>query len=674
MKRRLFCRIIASPFVAHFRSASIVAGYALLAVLITWPLPRHFTTHLPGDPGGDTGTYVWNTWVFHDAVSRQRWPLATDRVLSLTGGADLTLHNYSTATNVLALPFVGPLGVVGAFNLAFLLGIALTAVATYALARRLGLSPGASWVAGALFAASPTLVAKGTAHSSLVHAAPLPVFLLALVNVLERQRRRDAIALGAAVAWAAYADAYYPIYCLLMGVVVVVTRGGTYNAERRPGAPARRARQLCAALALVGSASLVARGLLGPISLGTSLRVDSTHTIALASTLAAVGLMAAMWRVRVSIATLAWRRLMGLAALAAVVTVVLAGPLLASIVARWQTGDLAGETVFWRSSPRGVDVLAYVVPNPQHPVFGDVTRGWWLPKQADAYPEFVASFSLVALGAIGAAWWRGALPRPWVFFTATFVALSLGPFVHVAAANTTIPGPWAFLRYLPLVGEARSPSRLAIVAVLGLALLAAWALDAFRARGVRRWWLAAGAVSLALELVAVRPVFPVAATPVTQALADADAGDHAVLTLPAGLRDGRSSVGNFSPRLQFQQVFHGRRLVNGYLSRISDAERRGALAFPLMRALFELSEKRALGAELRQLAEADRDNFLRRTCLGFVVAQRDQTTPELRDFAIKMLGLTFVVSDEENDLYRAQAMDPCDAVTPDRAWPAGRAR
>ena len=45
-----------------------VLGYVCVAVAFSWPLLPHLSTHLTGSPGGDTGVYVWNQWVFqHEA-------------------------------------------------------------------------------------------------------------------------------------------------------------------------------------------------------------------------------------------------------------------------------------------------------------------------------------------------------------------------------------------------------------------------------------------------------------------------------------------------------------------------------------------------------------------------------------------------------------------------------
>ena len=92
---------------------------------------------LTGDPGGDTGVYVWNQWVFqHEALVGRHNPLRTTQILSLTDPVDLSQHNYTAFLNLLALPLIPWLGVVATFNVVLLLATVLTALATYALVRR----------------------------------------------------------------------------------------------------------------------------------------------------------------------------------------------------------------------------------------------------------------------------------------------------------------------------------------------------------------------------------------------------------------------------------------------------------------------------------------------------------------------------------------------------------
>ncbi len=43
------------------RYLRVVLGYTLLALVLTWPLAAHFTTHVPGD-GIDDPSLAWNLW------------------------------------------------------------------------------------------------------------------------------------------------------------------------------------------------------------------------------------------------------------------------------------------------------------------------------------------------------------------------------------------------------------------------------------------------------------------------------------------------------------------------------------------------------------------------------------------------------------------------------------
>ena len=59
---------------------------------------------------------------------------------------------------------------------------------------------------------------------------------------------------------------------------------------------------------------------------------------------------------------------------------------------------------------------------------------------------------------------------------------------------------------------------------------------------------------------------------------------------PTGVRDGTSSVGNFTARTQFFQTFHNKRLIGGYLSRVSRARVSEVRDDDIVDALFTLSE------------------------------------------------------------------------------------
>ena len=146
----------------------VFASFLVVAAIQSWPLPAHLSTHLTGDPGGDTGVYVWNTWVFsHEILVDRKSPFSTNTMLGLNEPVDLSLHNYTVFANLLAMALQPLLGVVAAFNVVYLINVALAGLGMFVLARHVW-GPGTirtseAWLAGLLFACSPFLIARSTA-------------------------------------------------------------------------------------------------------------------------------------------------------------------------------------------------------------------------------------------------------------------------------------------------------------------------------------------------------------------------------------------------------------------------------------------------------------------------------------------------------------------------------
>lgn len=655
----------------------MAATYGALACVLTWPLPLYLRTRLLGDPAGDLGVYIWNLWIFrHELIRHGHLPFSTDHIFGATGAADFSLHNFTPVAGVLGAPLIGPFGAVGAFNIVLLACLAMNGIGAFVLARRLALGRLASWWAGALFMASPFLTARETAHFSLVIAAPLPLFLWALWRALELRRVRDAVLVGAFAALATYSDAYYGIYCGLMGTVVVSWR---LVRVRWPDTPATwylAARSLNAALMVLALVT-AARIAIGPFVLVAGPLNLSLHTLYTPLLLLVGVAVARAWvhgRPRLVLHDPAGHlpRFVRLGLFAIATCVALMLPQLVGLGLRFANDRLPDTAVFWRSSPRGQDLLAYFIPNPNHAWFGTLTRPWFMPADPDAFPEFIASFSLVAVWLVAFGAWRRVLPGLWVFFTAFFMWLSLGPFVHVAGVNTNVIAPWALLRYVPVIGMARSPARFAVVAALGLSLLAAFAFARLRERGHLRgaWTGALVAAVAAIELVAAPRYLYSAAVPdvyrlvSTRVMADEQGR---LLELPTGIRDGTSSLGNFSALTSYFQTSHRRPLVGGYLSRVSQWRKTEQLRAPMLRALVLLSEGRPLSPDEAQEARNARDAFFARTCTRFVLVNKQHASTELHEFAVHSLRLTPISDDPAYALYA-----PIDPPACHESLPASR--
>jgi Predicted membrane protein (DUF2079) len=649
----------------------LVAGlaYIALALGLTWPLPLYLDTHLTGSPSGDTGVYLWNIWVFGHEIAQGRLPFYTSSSLNASptlGPVNLSVHNYTTFANLIALPFVPWLGIVASFNVIYILNVALTGYAMFLLTREVIGRYAESWLAGAIFTASPVLIARGTAHFSLVAAAPLPLFVLMLSRTIKYQRTRDAVVTGLIVAWAGFCDAYYAVFCVLMAAFMLLAN--TLQVRRPTGEAAPRRLKF---VRFVDIAVLIVAGFIvgmtirggGPImmlGLRVSMRTLYTPVLVLSGL---VGLRALLtvgpqFQFRGS---LPWLTALKVAAVGMVAIVVPLSPVLYAFGERFAFDASIRTPIYWRSSPPGVDLVSFFLPNPNHPLWGGPIQDLIvrLSERADGFPEFTASIPFTVLGLLGIAWWRAGwrpVPLP-VVGPLFFGLLALGPFIQIAGLNTLVPTPWALLRYVPLIGMARSPSRLAIIAMMGVTILFALALAHVTARypAKRRAILVGMGALLLFELSPMpRPLYSAEVPAIYRTIASDTEVSARVLELPFGVRDGASSLGNFSARTQFYQTAHGKGIIGGYVSRVSMKRKHRYQRIPMLDALITLSEGRSLSLVQTQRAEATIERFLTRSRVKYVVVDNALTSPELLAFATRMFGLSKLEESDGRTLYLAR--------------------
>ena len=647
---------------AWYSHVCALVAYATVALAFSWPLPLHLSTHLTGDPDGDTGVYVWNQWVFqHELLDHRSQPYFTDTIFASGRHANLGLHNYTTFQNLLALPLQRLLGVVTTFNVILLLMSVITAYATFLLAKRVTGRPPEAWLGGLLFAWSPVLVTRSLGHFSLVAAAPLAIFLLLLVRKDESPWEqsfglRRAFAFGATVWWAASTDVYYAVYCVLIAAVFVLTQVTVIErGSQRSLAPAVRWTLDVLLLTLAGLvvAMLISRGWSFQV-FGRPVHMRSLYTPMLVFT--TLALVRVSWQYRISFGSVTrhdvWQ-FARLTLIAGLVSTALMSPVLYAVTTRILDGRFDLPKIFWRSSPPGTDVLALLLPNPNHP-FAPAAAIRWLSMRPNAYIENVASVPLSGLLVLIVAWQRGwKAPRLWASLTIVFGLLALGPFVTIGGINTYVPGPWAVLRYVPIIGLTRSPTRLTVVMMLAFAVLfvaaLTWLGRTYPER--RRWMLLVAGLLLALELLPVpRPLYSAAIPTIYRHVAEAS-GDVRLLELPFGIRDGTFSVGNATARAQYFQTFHGKPIQGGYLSRVSERRVREARRNVVLDALIVLSEGKALDRAREVALMAEGQAYVARARLGFVVIDRSRVSNTFRDLAVRAFRLQHVESDGPFELY-----------------------
>ncbi len=583
--------------------------------------------------------------MFARELLQGRSPFSTDLVLSMGGPADLSLHNYTIAANLLALPIQPLAGIVGAFNIVYLINVALAGLGMFLLLRRLpqtaGAGVAAAWVGALLFMCSPFLIARGNGHFSVAAAAALPFFALCLTRTLDSRGWRDAAATGACVAWAAYSDPYHAVYCVLIGIALVASRAIDVRCRPRAGRTPTAIRLLDGLIVLLTLTIVVVHGLGGgAVSIGPlAISMRSLYTPMLALSLLVAARLWSTLRPGVVGTAFAIRPLVVPGLVAVGVSLLLLAPLLAAMATRSADGRMVTAPVLWRSSAPGADLAAVVMPNPNHPLTPSVLVEW-VKRQPG---ESSAALPWVALLTIAVGWRRlGVRPdRTWLAIGVVFLWMSLGPFVRIAGFEPLIPTPWTLARYLPLIGEARMPSRMSVLVVLAVSVLftAAWAALDRRSRTAA----ALVAIALAFELLAApRPLYSAAIPDIFEPVRQGPA--HArVLHIPTGIKDGLHADGDFKAAALFYQTAHHRPLVSGYLSRISGDRKALYNAHPVFGLLIAESAGVATTPDERDRARSHAADFVGEQQIGWVVIDEDQAPASLQAFVIDLLQLRLVL-------------------------------
>lgn len=546
--------------------------YLLLALLLWWPLPAHLTTHVPGSLtwAFDEYTFVWNLWWFrHALLDLGTNPLHSDFIFHPLG-IDLVLYTYNLCNALLALPLLDWLGPVLTSNL-LLIGMSVLSgwgtwlLVRWLLARTLDArgptAQAAAWGAGALYAfGAYRAVYAALGHYDLVSTGFIPLFILFFLKSFWGDSRSPALR-----------TLRYWTPALLTGI-------------------------------------FMAAALLNEMIFGVFLA------------LLGLLLLATTWRQ----ATAGW---VGRMVVAVVTAALLWAPVGLPVVRTLLSTDfvLSG----WGDALKlSADLLSFTSPTALHPLGPEweaelrsvqvnaVSPG--ASRFNDVNTVFVGTLTLLLCGL--AAWRFRRVVGAWTLGLLTFLVLSLGPVLQIGGRYlwnfdnvlpggqpTAIPLPFILLHYLPIVQGNRAANRFSVVLLLCAAVLVGHAL----------WWLAgqvatrsrlprAGAATVALltalllleHLSAPLPLTD-ARIPPGYAAVRSDPDDVAVLTLPLGWRNSFGVVGAENTRNQWYMVGHGKRLLQGNISRAPAEKFDYWQRVPVLRSLIEIQNDREVSEAQR---------------------------------------------------------------------------
>lgn len=555
-----------------FRTVAVLGLYVLIAVCHSWPLATCLSTCLPGTGLGDNTTFVWNIWwmrqVFPDVIG-----YFSSTAIMAPVGSSLVLHTHAAWPAAIAATALRQFSEVEAYNLLMVGSLALNALATYGLASAVTGRFWPSVAAGAVFVVAPPVALRLLGHQNLVVVWPFIVAMTAWVRVGFGAGWPLAVLTGLAFAATCYTDYYQAVYLLMCAGAYAAVRLIHFQAQitvREGRGLWRSLIGLAALSSLVGAAiwlSPLERLDVGNVTI--SLR-SSTNAFT-AAWLLLVGAAAARWRLRLSVMSRhaqfsrgAVMRSMAIVVATAAVCLV---PLLVGL-ARLDGYVAPGASL--RSSPPGVDIGTVILGPPLSGLVGSGVQALYQSLDIDMMESGAwlgAVLPLYLLVLLRRQTWTVTL-RTWLTILLVFVVWSLGPHLTAFGTRTGVLLPQALAHYVPILDNARIPSRAMIVVALAGAIGLAICLTHVR----RRYWLHGVVVALAVAegLAWPLPVTTVPPLDVYRPIEDDDA-DVAVLSVPFGLRDGFGERGTLVHEALLAQTVHRHRLAGGFVARLSPA-------------------------------------------------------------------------------------------------------
>ncbi len=241
-------------------------------------------------------------------------------------------------------------------------------------------------------------------------------------------------------------------------------------------------------------------------------------------------------------------------------------PLVAGLADQEAASDVLTEQQEWAQT----DLLAYVVPNRFHPLFGRYLMPIYDRFRKNRGHVAFLGYTVLLLAGYGIVRARRAALY-WTLAAACLLLLALGPVLRFNGhLYPGVPMPHGLVGWLPPIKALRNSDRFNVVLSLPLAILVGYGIthlhQGLKRRLRPRWHGRATAIStvalaglvlfefLSLPFPTVAPL----SSPFYQELAQ-ETGDFAILEVPMGR--------NYSKAYMFLQTLHGKHLVEGHVSR-----------------------------------------------------------------------------------------------------------
>jgi hypothetical protein len=494
----------------------IMGGFALLTMLLTYPLILHLTTHIPSDgvlPPSIAEHWVW-TWGFwfvkHMVVEARRLSFFTD-VVFYPRGVDLT---YSILFGLglpvaAAIPLVQLFGVTLTFNLFIFIAFIAAAYTTFLLVRDLTNDNRAAFAAGFIFAFSPFQMGRTVSHFGIMTSGIwIPLYVLFFMRAMKNGYIRHLILAPLVIVLTFLINPYYALFLSFFSVTYIIY----------------------------------------------SIIFNKSATIK----------------------SFLCTRLLPMGCFAAFFSLPLIWLTMTHGVQDFDMYAPMSHVLLHHVMLHSADLVAFFLPSSHHSIWGNIVKPMYYSHFTGNATEQTVymGYTVFVLSVIAIVKAPKEQTRFWLISAIIFFVLSLGPFLHINGRDTLelggisvwFPLPYLPMLFIPVLKAMRGPSRFAIMCMLALAVLAGYGVTHLLKRFEGKVVAGLGFLGLIITVIGLEfsivPVPLVDATipKVYEAIAREQGQGGTILDVPAYW-----SVAKY----QHYQVMHQKRLLFGQAPRLS---------------------------------------------------------------------------------------------------------
>ncbi|OGB74535.1 hypothetical protein A2V68_02915 [candidate division Kazan bacterium RBG_13_50_9] len=193
-------------------------AYLGLAVVMTWPLVTHLSTHIMG-AGGDAPIFLWDAWWVGKALLHHG-ELFTTSYIFYPQTVSLVFHTMTLVNSFIIAVGSTFISAILAMNLWFLLGVTLSGLSMFLLVRHLTKTSWPAFISGLIFAFAPYVTAHWLGHQNLTTLWFIPLFVLCLIKTIEEPRWRWPLGAGLLAGLASLNDFYNPLFLFIFTVML----------------------------------------------------------------------------------------------------------------------------------------------------------------------------------------------------------------------------------------------------------------------------------------------------------------------------------------------------------------------------------------------------------------------------------------------------------------------